>query len=111
MKTLDPKFMPRFGNSAKASFANMIDMKFYGASDLVAEVIPEGDDTLARAIGGIGFKNWRFSRSGMTYLSSYKDRSIRLDVPDAEACSLSGSGSTIGRLRYHRPDVLRSKRA
>ena len=55
------------------------------ASDLVAEVIPEGDDTLARAIGGIGFKNWRFSRSGMTYLSSYKDWSIHLDVPDAES--------------------------
>ena len=66
------------------AFANVIDMNFYGASDLVAEVIPEGDHSLVRAIGGTGLEEWRFSRSGMTYLASHKGWSIHLDVPDAE---------------------------
>ena len=42
MKTLDPKFMSRFGNSTKASFANMIDMKFYGASPDIAQKRRQG---------------------------------------------------------------------
>ena len=63
----------------------MIDLKFYGASELVAEVLPDGDETLARAIGGVGSAEWRFSRSGMTYLASHKDWTIHLDIPDAES--------------------------
>ena len=63
----------------------MIDMRFFGASELVAEVMPEGDHNLVRAVGGIGFDEWRFSRSGITYLSSYKEWSIHLGIPDAEA--------------------------
>ena len=85
LRTLDPKFMSRFGSSANTAFANMIDLKFYGANELVAEVLPDGDETLARAIGGIGLAEWRFSSSGMTYLSSHKDWSICLDIPDAES--------------------------
>ena len=84
LKTLDPKFMHRFDGTPNVSFANMIDMKFYGASDLVAEVMPEGGRDLIRAVGGINPRAWRFSRSGMTYLSSHKGWSIHLDVPDAE---------------------------
>lgn len=84
LRTLDPEFMDLFGSSTNTAFANMIDMKLYGANDLVAEVIPEGGDTLSRAIDGIGFEQWRFSRSGMTYLSSQKDWTIDLNVPDAE---------------------------
>ena len=72
LKTLDPKFMPLFGGAVNTAFANVIDMSFYGASDLVAEVIPEGDHSLVRAIGGTGLEEWRFSRSGMTYLASHK---------------------------------------
>ncbi len=85
LKTLDPKFMLRFRGASKKAFANIINMKFYGARDLVAEVIPEGDDTLSRAFRGMGPDECRFSRSGITYLSSYSDWSIHLDVPDAES--------------------------
>ena len=85
LRTLDPKFMSRFGSSAKTAFANTIDLKFYGASDLVAEVLPDGGETLARAIGALGLAEWRFSNSGITYLSSHKDWSIHLNIPDAES--------------------------
>ena len=85
LNTLDPDFIPDFIGSGNPLFANMIDVRLYGASDLVAEVIPEGDESLARAVGGFGIGEWRFSRSGMAYLSPYRERSIQLDVPDAEA--------------------------
>lgn len=85
LNTLDPDFIPRFSATGKPLFANMIDIRLYGAKGLVAEVIPEGDHNLARAVGGFGISEWRFARSGMTYLSSYNDWSIRLDVPDAES--------------------------
>ena len=85
LRTLDPKFMSRFGSSVKSAFANTINLKFYGANELVAEVLPDGGETLARAIGAVGLAEWRFSSSGMTYLSSHKDWSIHLDIPDAES--------------------------
>ena len=85
LRTLDPKFMSRFGSAAKIAFANTIDLKFYGDSKLVAEVLPDGDETLARAIGAVGLAEWRFSSLGMTYLSSHKDWRIHLDIPDAES--------------------------
>ena len=85
LKTLDPEFMPRFGSATNASFANMIDMRFYGATDLLAEVMPEGDHNLIHSVGGVGYRDWRFSRSGMSYLSSFRDWSIHFNIPDAES--------------------------
>ena len=112
LRTLAPKFMSRSGSSSKASFANMIDLKFYGTKELVAEVIPDGEYTLARAIGGIGIEEWRFSKSGMTYLSSHKG------LVHSSRNSRCGKrvhrvvlGSTIGRCRCRRPVVSRSRRA
>ena len=107
LRTLDPKFMLRFGSSANTAFANTIDLKFYGASELVAEVLPDGDDTLARAIGAIGLAEWRFSSSGMTYLSSHKDWSIHLDIPDAESVFVEWFRQR--DLLSCRRDVLRSR--
>ena len=56
----------------------------YGDKELLAEVIPESDEKLARAIGGIGFREWRFSKKGMVYLSRYSKWSVDLSLPKAE---------------------------
>ena len=85
LRTLAPEFMSHVALRTKVAFANMIDLRVYGAKEMIAEVIPEGDDSLARAIGGIRSRAWRFSKSGMTYLSSHKDWSIHLEIPDAES--------------------------
>ena len=85
-----PTLWPPFGHrivEKRQSAAGIVQHEMWGqgrASDLVAEVIPEGGHSLVHAIGGTGLEEWRFSRSGMTYLASHKDWSIRLDVPDAE---------------------------
>jgi hypothetical protein len=83
-RTLDPKFAFGYSVNSEARFANEVKVRTYGATDLVAEVMPEGDDNLVRAIGSHDFRSWRFSRNGPVYLSSYLDWSLHLSVPDAE---------------------------
>lgn len=83
-KTLDPDFMSRFGGHGEPRFVNEIDLRFFGDKELLAEVMPEGDENLARAIGNIGFREWRFSKKGMVYLSRHSDRSVHLSLPKAE---------------------------
>jgi hypothetical protein len=84
VRTLDPKFAFRYSLNSEARFANEVEVRAYGASDLVAEVIPEGDDNLVRAIGDIDFRKWRFSRKGPVYLSGHLDWPLHLSVPAAE---------------------------
>jgi hypothetical protein len=83
VRTLDPKFAFNNSVNSEARFANDVEVRTYGARDLVAEVIPEGDDELVRAIGDLDFRSWRFARSGPVYLSGHLDRSLHLSVPDA----------------------------
>jgi len=59
-------------------------LRFFGDKELLAEVMPEGDENLARAIGNIGFREWRFSKKGMVYLSRHSDWSVHLSLPKAE---------------------------
>jgi len=83
-KTLDPEFISRFGGHGKPRFANEIELHFYGAKELVAEVIPEGDRNLVRAIGGLHSTQWRFSKKGMVYLSTHSDWPVHISLPKAE---------------------------
>ena len=84
-KTLDPKFISRFGGHGKARFANEIDLRLYDDKELFAEVIPEGNSELARVIGGFGLRDWRLSRKGLVYLSRHSRRTVDLSLPQAEA--------------------------
>jgi len=84
-RTLDPKFISRFGGHGEPRFANEIELRVYGGDkELFAEVIPEADQNLVRAIGGFGFREWRFSKKGMVYLSQHPNWSIHLSLPKAE---------------------------
>jgi len=83
-RTVDPRFSARFGGHGEPRFANEIELHLYGSKEVFAEVIPEGDEKLAKAIGGIGFREWRFSKKGMVYLSRHLKWSVDLSLPKAE---------------------------
>jgi len=83
-RTLDPKFIGRFGGHGEPRFANEVELSCYGSKEVFAEVIPESDEKLVKAIGGIGFREWRFSKKGMVYLSRHLDWSVNLSLPKAE---------------------------
>jgi len=83
-RTLDPEFMSRFGGHGEPRFANEVELRLYGGKEVFAEVIPESDEKLARAIGGFDFREWRFSKRGMVYLSRYSNWSVHLSLPKAE---------------------------
>ena len=84
-KTLDPKFVSfHFAGLEASRFANEIDFKLYGDKELRAEVIPESEVQLARAIDKLSFLHWRISKSGLVYLSPHSDRVVDLSLPQAE---------------------------
>jgi hypothetical protein len=83
-RTLDPKFAFRFAGNAEARFGNAVELTVYGNGDLIAEVIPEGDDSLARAIGALWPGDWRFGRDGPVYLARHLNWSVHLSLPKAE---------------------------
>ncbi len=83
-RTLDPQFAARFGGHGGPRFANDIALGFAGAEEPLAEIMPEGDEKLAAAIGLLGFREWRLSRGGLVYLSRHKNWTVGLAVPEAE---------------------------
>ena len=83
-KTLDPKFISRFGGYGEPRFVNEIKLRLYDDKELFAEVIPEGGYELARVIGEFDFLNWRLSRKGLVYLSRYSRSTVSLSLPLAE---------------------------
>ena len=83
-KTLDPKFISRFGGHSKSRFVNEVKLRLYDDKELFAEVIPEGGRELARVIGEFDFLNWRLSRKGLVYLSRYSRSTVSLSLPHAE---------------------------
>ncbi len=85
LKTLDPKFINRFGGHGEARFANEIVLRLYGGTELFAEVIPEGGWELARVIGEIHLFDWRLSRKGLVYLSRHSKWTVDLSLPQSEA--------------------------
>ena len=84
-KTLDPKFINRFGGYGKSRFANDIELRLYDDTELFAAVIPEGGRELVRVTGGFNLFDWRLSRKGLVYLSSRSKRTVSLSLPLAEA--------------------------
>lgn len=84
VRTLDPKFAHRYSLNAVARFANEVDLRSYGGKGLSAEVIPEGDQSLSRAIGAYDSEDWRFSRKGPVYLSRHLDWALHITIPQAE---------------------------
>ena len=84
-KTLDPKFISRFGGYGKSRFVNEIKLRLYDEKELFAEVIPEGGRELAKVIGGFNLFDWRLSRKGLVYLSRHSKWLVSLSLPQAEA--------------------------
>jgi hypothetical protein len=85
LRSLNPKFAIDDDFSSVPRFANEFRFRFYGAKEPMAEVIPEGSRELSTAIGRIGYREWRFSRTGPVFLSRRESDLIFLDIPRAEA--------------------------
>ncbi|MFA4905430.1 MAG: hypothetical protein WC645_02880 [Candidatus Margulisiibacteriota bacterium] len=84
-KTVDPKFVARFGGKGVARFANLLDFRIYGGKDLLAQVIPAGNGMeMVRAIGGMWINEWRFSRKELVHLIKHPKWSIYVSVPLAK---------------------------
>jgi hypothetical protein len=83
-KVLDPEFMRRFGGHGEPRFANEINLRISSEEEPFSEVIPEAEESLARAIGSVGLEHWRFSRTGMVCLSRHSEWSLEISLPKAE---------------------------
>ncbi len=79
-----PKFVSRFGGHGTPRFVNDVEVRFYGGTELYAEVIPSGSSSLARAISSLGFREWRFSNSGLSLLCEHPGFKAFLSPPLAE---------------------------
>ena len=85
-KTLDPEFISiHYAGFDASRFANEIDLRLYGDKGLRAEVIPEAEVELVRAIDKFHFLDWRISKKGLVYLSRHSENTIDLSLPQAEA--------------------------
>jgi hypothetical protein len=83
--TLDPPMLFRYRGAGTPRFANTIKLRFYGDdAEPMAEIIPEGDDRVAHAIGAIGWKEWRIGPQELVYLSRYPENRISFNPPRAE---------------------------
>ncbi len=85
-KTVDPKFVSRFGGNGEPRFANTLDFRVFGGKELLAQVIPAASSgwDMVRSIGGMEPENWRFSRKELVHLVEHPDWSIHISVPLAK---------------------------
>jgi hypothetical protein len=81
-KTVNPKFITRFGGNGEPRFANILDFRIYGGKEPLAQVIPAGSGSeMARAIGGMEPDSWRFSRKELVYLAKFPEWTIYISIP------------------------------
>ena len=90
IRTVDPPFASRFGGHGTPRFANEVDIRLYGDDgEPYAEVIPEGDESVARSIGAFSLREWRITSDGLVYLSSHTKWKMTLSSPKAENIFMS----------------------
>lgn len=83
LRTFGPKFEIS-GYTGKPRFANDFSFRFYGAKELVAEVIPAASREMSNALGRTGYHHWRFSSTGPVFLCHSPRDLIFMDIPRAE---------------------------
>lgn len=83
LRSFGPKFEIS-GYSGEARFANDFSFRFYGAKDLVAEVIPAASREMSNALGRTGYHHWRFSPTGPVFLCHGPRDLIFMNIPLAE---------------------------
>lgn len=84
-KTLMPEFASRFGGHHEPRCANDLGLRLWSKEQLLAEVMPEGDERAARSMGALGLKEWRCSKMGLVHLVRHKNWRQTLEYPNAEA--------------------------
>lgn len=64
--------------------ANVVNVRSYSSRTPLAEVIPECDRTMCRAIQSHDGRQWRFSEHGLVFLANYANESVWMGPPDAQ---------------------------
>lgn len=85
LRSHDPKIKLFHEYSGQPRFANDFSFRFYASKEPMAEVFPEGSKELSSAIGRVGYRQWRFSKSGPVFLASNEQDLIFMDLPRAES--------------------------
>ena len=85
LRSESPKKDFWFRDTGRPKYVNELSFSFFGSSEPMAEIIPEGSRELSTAIGRTSYHDWRFSRSGPVYFCSKKNGLIFVDLPKAEA--------------------------
>lgn len=84
-KSLELKVLrPDFRNeSFKPMYVNELNWSIYNQTELLSEVIPEGDKNLIRILNNSEIKKWKISRRGLSFFCDYTD-TIRFSIPNAK---------------------------
>ena len=85
LRTIDPDFAARYGGHGSYRYANEIDIRLFGGDgELYAEVFPSEIENVARAIGVIGFDEWRISEEGLVYFPRFPKWRMNISPPLAK---------------------------
>lgn len=85
LRSYDPKIKLFRAYSGMPRFVNDFSFRFFGSTEPMAEIFPEGDKSLSSSIGRTGNLNWRISNAGPAFLASHEQDLIFMDLPRAEA--------------------------
>ncbi|QSF42992.1 hypothetical protein [Paenibacillus tianjinensis] len=80
IKVLRPDFHI---DSFKPMYVNELNWSVYNQTELLSEIIPEGDNKLIRILNNTEINNWKISRRGLSYFCDYTD-TIRFSIPNAK---------------------------
>jgi hypothetical protein len=80
-----PRFGINAGGDTSPRFANLINIRAYGRDQLYAEVLPDGEQDLAEALGLSSIYDVRFSKSGIIRMEPLFHGRLFLYLPHAEA--------------------------
>ena len=84
IKPLFPDFYDPRGNGAGPQCANDIEIRTYGNTGEVAEVIPRGLKSMGNAVVPFSGSEVRCSHAGLVFYPSYSRDCLRLKLPEAE---------------------------
>jgi hypothetical protein len=82
-RSIMPDFAYLDGGILSPRCANDVEIKLWSPGEMLAEVIPQGGEQVARAAGGYDIRDWRCSEKGMVHFVEYADWNTSIQAADA----------------------------
>lgn len=82
-KSLSPEQLSDYP-SLKPKFANEINLSLFSSKEPLAEVFPDGYQTMSSDYRFTGFADWRFSHGQPIYYSTHKEENVLLPISSSE---------------------------